>query len=248
MTEAKAGKRPPPHQSALQAPVAASERTVEEQALVDGRRGRARLRRPPKVRETPDGKNIFEPDSDDRELWSARIEAATGVDFDLAMTALNQAARCIRGSGADTVNQVLASLHAIGPRDGVELMLATQMTSTHAVALDILKRLAVEQPSLEVYDSVANRATKLLRTFTAQVEALGRYRNGGKQQVVVQHQHVAVNANQAAVAIGCTPGGGGAVQSNGQPNADQITHAPITPMRGTHSKIDAMSVPGNAER
>jgi hypothetical protein len=56
---------------------------------------------------------------------------------------------------------------------------------------------------------------KLLRTFTTQLEALKRYRSAGEQRVVVQHQHVTVTADQAAVQVNGggypAPGGKGAV-------------------------------------
>ncbi len=42
-----------------------------------------------------------------------------------------------------------------------------------------------------------NHATKMLRTFTAQMEALKRYRTGGQQKVTVEHVHV----NQGGQAI-----------------------------------------------
>jgi hypothetical protein len=80
-------------------------------------------------------------------------------------------------------------------------MLAVQMAATHAAAMKMLNRAMQDQPSLEVYDSVVNRAIKLLRTYTAQLEALKRYRSAGEQRVVVQHQHVNVTADQAAEAI-----------------------------------------------
>ena len=54
-------------------------------------------------------------------------------------------------------------------------------------------------------------AVKLLRTYTAQLETLKRYRSAGEQRVVVQHQHVNVTADQAAVQVngGGYPGPGG---------------------------------------
>jgi hypothetical protein len=74
----------------------------------------------------------------------------------------------------------------------------------------MLHRAALDQPSFEIYDSLVNRATKLLRTYTMQVEALKRYRSAGEQRVVVQHQHVNVTADQAAVQVnGVAPDPGG---------------------------------------
>jgi len=102
---------------------------------------------------------------------------------------------------AETLNAALAAVTGIAPRDEAEAMLAAQMVSVHWLAMTMLKRAALDQPSFEIYDSIVNRATKLLRTYTAQLEALKRYRSAGEQRVVVQHQHVNVTADQAAVQV-----------------------------------------------
>ena len=67
---------------------------------------------------------------------------------------------------------------------------------------------------------IGNLAIKLLRTYTAQLEALKRYRSAGEQRVVVQHQHVNVTADQAAVQVngGGYPGSrgeGGGIETGG---------------------------------
>ena len=97
------------------------------------------------------------------------------------------------------------------------------MAATHAAAMRMLQRAALEQPSIEVYDSLVNRATKLLRTYTMQVEALKRHRSASEQRVVVQH--VTVTADQAAVQVNgganSVPGGRGAASK-----AEERSHAP----------------------
>ena len=59
-------------------------------------------------------------------------------------------------------------------------------------------------------DSAERAFNKLTRTFTAQVEALKRYRTGGEQKVTVQH--VTVNEGGQAVVgdISRSAGGRGA--------------------------------------
>src|SRR3954454_17037216 len=116
---------------------------------------------------------------------------------------LNQAANCMPGEPARAASVAIAAVQSVGPRDGIEAMLAVQMAATHAAAMKMLNRAMQDQPSLEIYDSVVNRATKLLRTYAAQVEALKRYRSAGEQRVVVQH--VNVTAEQAAVQVNGTP-------------------------------------------
>lgn len=231
------------------APSVASEtppRTPEQTALIDRLRSRRRARPAPKVKS--DAKGIA-PANVDGVLWAAQVADAVGVeDHDLMLRLVSQTAHCVRGEDeAGSWNVALAGVASVAPRDGTEAMLASQMVATHNAAMMFLRR-AGNAEILDHMTASGGLAVKLLRTYAAQVEALGRYRNGGKQQVVVQHQHVAVNANQAAVAFGCAPGGGGKVESNGQPHAEQITHAPIAPMRGTHPGIDALSVPCDAKR
>ncbi len=60
-------------------------------------------------------------------------------------------------------------------------------------------------------DAGVNRATKMLRTFTMQMEALKRYRTGGEQKVIVEHVHV----NQGGQAIV------GAVSTGGKGHGDE---------------------------
>src|SRR3954452_3100534 len=89
------------------------------------------------------------------------------------------------------------------------------------------------QPSFEIYDSLVNRATKLLRTYTMQVEALKRYRSAGEQRVVVQH--VNVTAEQAAVQVNGTPpalrGEGAASKTEERSHEQQLAHASEPAMR-----------------
>ena len=134
------------------------------------------------------------------------------------------------------------------PRDGVEAMLAVQMTATHAAALQMLHRAVRAQPSFEIYDSIVNRATKLLRTYTMQVEALKRYRSAGEQRVVVQHQHVNVTAEQAAVQVNGTPsalrGEGAASKTEERSHEQQLAHASEPAMRCPEPARNAMPVTG----
>src|SRR3954451_18556969 len=198
----------------------ASVRTAEEQALVDAWQSRPRLQRSPRLKEG-EAPGTIVPDTEDVPLWCARVAKALGVDDPwMAEALMNQAANCVGGGPAQAPNVAVASIQSIGPRDGVEAMLAVQMTATHAVAMQMLQRAAREQPRFEIYDSIVNRATKLLRTYTMQVEALKRSRSAGEQRVVVQHVNVNVTAEQAAVQVngGADPaagGGGGNIENGG---------------------------------
>jgi hypothetical protein len=68
-------------------------------------------------------------------------------------------------------------------------MLATQMIATNRAAMDMLAR-ARETEHLPTMQECGNLTVKLLRTYTAQIEALAKLRRGGEQTVRVEHVHV----------------------------------------------------------
>jgi hypothetical protein len=94
----------------------------------------------------------------------------------------------------------------IKPRDAVERMLAVQITATHVAMIRSRQWLA----NAEMVDQVQAHYSgynKLARTYTAQVEALRKHRNGGKQTVTVQHVNVE-GGGQAIVGSVNHAGGG----------------------------------------
>ena len=97
-------------------------------------------------------------------------------------------------------------MNEIAPRDGIEGMLATQMAAVHIAAMRHSRSMAGSDTlqQLEVHERILN---KLTRTFTAQMEALRKHRNGGKQTVTVQH--VNVEDGGQAIVGNVAQGGGG---------------------------------------
>jgi len=93
-------------------------------------------------------------------------------------------------TGAAELNDSAALLEGIAPRDPVEGMLAVQMVATHTAAMRYLRMATMDEKTFDRMDSHTNRATKMLRTFTAQVEALNRHRSKGRQSMVGKHVHV----------------------------------------------------------
>jgi len=87
-----------------------------------------------------------------------------------------------------------AVIDAIGPRDGVEVLLATQMAAIHEATISNAIRLhkAETLDDLKVHESAVN---KLTRTFASQVEALRKHRTRGVQTV----KHVHVNEGGQAI-------------------------------------------------
>ena len=66
--------------------------------------------------------------------------------------------------------------------------------------------------SFEGKQANVNEATKMLRTFTTQMEALKKYRTGGQQKVTVEHVHV--NEGGRAIVGTVNQGGGGVNDRN----------------------------------
>ena len=81
-------------------------------------------------------------------------------------------------------------LGGIEPRDQVEGFLAVQMLGTHNLAMQFLARAALKDQTVDGVNMNVDRATKLLRTFTMQMEALKKHRGKGEQHVIVKHVHV----------------------------------------------------------
>ncbi|WP_267359767.1 MULTISPECIES: hypothetical protein [unclassified Methylobacterium] len=111
------------------------------------------------------------------------------------------------------LNAGLAAVSGIAPENEAEAMLAVQMVGTHEVAMEMLTKAkrAETTDHLERYGALA---TKLLRTYTAQLEALSKLRRGGAQKVTVEHVHV-YEGGQAIVG-NVTQGGGGRLENGHQ--------------------------------
>jgi hypothetical protein len=92
---------------------------------------------------------------------------------------------------------VLTTLREIGPKDELERLLAVQMVGIHLLAIECVRRASVEGQTAVVVDANINHATKLTRTYTAQMEALNRHRGKVGQQMVVGN----VNVNEGGQAI-----------------------------------------------
>lgn len=119
-----------------------------------------------------------------------------------------------------------AALSALGVRDGLEALLSVQMVSVHSLAMEFLAKAAKEDQTDAGVELYVNRANKLLRTFTTQMEALKKHRSTGEQHVTVEHVTVQ-NGGQAVVgAVNLSPNrmqsqqgegpGGGEKQNAGQ--------------------------------
>ena len=85
-------------------------------------------------------------------------------------------------------------------------MLAAQMAVVHMATLTFARRLAHVE-TIPQQDSAERAFNRLAQTFTAQLEALKRYRTGGEQKVTVKH--VTVNEGGQAIVGNVSHGGRG---------------------------------------
>ena len=109
---------------------------------------------------------------------------------------------------SEATNAALAVVDGAAPKDEIEAMLLVQMVATQSVAMVMLNRakFAETVPGMQEYGTLA---TKLLRTYTAQVEALVKLRRGGEQKVIVEHVHVYPGGQAVVGSVTTGTGGGG---------------------------------------
>ncbi len=106
-------------------------------------------------------------------------------------------------------NAALAAFTELQPNDPAEAMLISQMIAVHNMVMEMARRVSNSDLTVELITMYVNFVTKLMRTSTTQMEALSKYRNKGKQQITVKHQHVNVNDGGQAIVGDVTQGGGG---------------------------------------
>jgi hypothetical protein len=137
------------------------------------------------------------PNHADGKGWLNRMLEALGTpSTDFVVTKLNRIMNAVGASGEGgeaKANAVLAVIDGIRPKNEVEAMLASQMVVTRHLAMELLGR-ARRVQDIEQFDWAVNAASKLLRTYVLQIEALANLRRGGKQEVRVVHVHAGAQA------------------------------------------------------
>jgi hypothetical protein len=240
-------------------PATKLEPTDAEQAEIRALAKRKKTRRPaPRftVHQPEGGPTQMAPAGVHADAAAARVMNAFGItSTDLAERLMMQiiTATHLQSSNEPVteanLNAALAAVTGIAPRDEAEAMLAAQMVGIHWLAMDLLRK-ANDRARL---NDAGNMAVKLLRTFAAHLEALKRYRSAGEQRVVVQHQHVNVTAEQAAVQVNGTPpalrGEGAASKteerSHGPGELQAVAFEPDTSLPCPESARNTMPVAGN---
>jgi hypothetical protein len=107
------------------------------------------------------------------------------------------------GFGGDGVEFAAAVIAGTQPKDQLTAMQAAQMAVMHWATMKYLRKVADWRESEKGDQQLAvNMATKLARTFSAQLDAIKRCRSSGEQKVTVHHfsvTHGVGNVTQGAL-------------------------------------------------
>jgi hypothetical protein len=165
---------------------------------------------PLKVSEDDSGATEIAPDHPDPCMAQALLmEALATTDACFVVGLIGQLADAgtrRRKLDERELNFMLSVVKGVKPKDQMEAMLAAQMAAVHMATMTFARRLAHVQ-NIPQQDSAERAFNKLARTFSAQVEALKRYRTGGEQRVTVEH--VTVNEGGQAIVGNVAHRGGG---------------------------------------
>ena len=189
------------------------EPTPEERRLMEAyfaRKEQTPAAPPLKVSEDDSGATQIAPDHADPKMGQALLmEALATADPCFVVGLVTQLADAgTQGRKVDerALNFMLSVVKGVKPKDQMEAMLAAQMAAVHMATMTFARRLAHVQ-NIPQQDSAERAFNKLARTFSAQVEALKRYRTGGEQRVTVEH--VTVNEGGQAIVGNVAHRGGG---------------------------------------
>ncbi len=142
------------------------------------------------------------------------------LGFDHRTTLLGQVSGAIpygkgQGTTPGALNFALDAVASLEPRDGLEVMLCSQLVALHSQGMEYMRRAMLPEQTNDGVDHNVNRATKMLRTFATLTESLRAHRGGGKQTMTVEH--VTVQAGGQAIVGTVNRGvGGGDEKQNGE--------------------------------
>jgi hypothetical protein len=144
---------------------------------------------------------------------------------------------------AATLLEGLAFLSGVRPRDEVEAALAAQMFALHRAAMNLAQRMGGASMR-DAFDDYGKLLVKTTRTFAAQVEALAKLRNGGKQQVEVRYVYVDARGGQNVIGD-VVAGGGGRDGNPTQPHVAGLAFAPGAAVWSPDPTGDGLSAAGD---
>jgi len=142
---------------------------------------------------------------------------------------------------AVTLNRGLASIAGMKPRDSIETTLCAQMYAINAATMRVASQ---APPTFDTTAIQSNALTKLSRTYTAQIEALTRYRARGQQNIKVEHIHVSAGGQLAVGNFG-PQGGRGANEIEDQPHVRaEAAQLPERPAMLSNVETLGLTLPG----
>ena len=128
-----------------------------------------------------------------REGLITLVQETLGItDRELMSKLVSQTAGVMQFGNTKDPNDLyflVSAFGAIGPKDGLEGLLAAQMIGTHSLSMEFLQRASRADLS-SIIELNLNHANKLLRTFSMQLDVLTRLRGRGQQKMVVEHVHI----------------------------------------------------------
>ncbi|WP_311272120.1 MULTISPECIES: hypothetical protein [unclassified Rhizobium] len=179
-----------------------------------------------------------------QEVAGAVVMKALGIsDQRLYTSLIAQVTNALsRGKEADVaeLNAAIAMVSGIEPRNHLEAMLAFQMATVHVLSLRHARSMVTSETidQLDIQERVVN---KLMRTFTAQMEALRKHRNGGNQKVVVEHVHV--HSGGQAIVGNVTHGGRGRNKTRAQSHEQEDLSIPASAAMLGYVEADQEQMP-----
>lgn len=180
-----------------------------------------------------------------QEVALAVVMKALGItDQRLYASMISQITNALsRGQEAEVaeLNAAIALVAGIEPRDHLEAMLAFQMATVHVLSLRHTRSLVTADrvDLLDLHERIVN---KLMRTFTSQMEALRKHRNGGNQKVVVEHVYVGEGGQ--AIIGNVTHGGRGRNKTGAQSHGQEDLSVPARAALLGHVEADKVPMQG----
>jgi hypothetical protein len=139
---------------------------------------------------------VLTPYDDDRCLISNTLENPDGVSVDASSARMDLLA------DANVLELGVDAADSIGAANSIEKMLAHQMAASHTLAMRLASRAQNDDlPTLE-QARLTNASSRMMDSFNTAIATFQRLRSGGRQRVIVQHQHVTVEGGAQAVVGG----------------------------------------------
>jgi len=170
----------------------------------------------------------------------AHIAKAMGIEdnelYNLALWQLVNVVSLKGETDARNLNMAMSIVRSIAPRDHLEVLLAIQMAAVHLASTSHVRMMNNTQtiPQLDIQERTVN---KLMRTFTTQMEALRKHRNGDNHKVTVKHVHV--HEGGQAIVGNVSHGGGSISQKPRQSHEEREDENLSLPIRtALHSDLE----------